>query len=378
MADLTKRDVDITINDPVISTRKAKVTLRGSLLTEDFGSLLIDEVFSDGTIDTTERWTETIVGGGSTGFANKNLQLSVTTASGDQIQEVFKQEVSPLSGADAEYLSGIKFGTEQASNIKEWGLLSLDEADGLFFRLDGTTLRFVEKNAGSETTTDIDSFKPTDSDFHSYTIRFGVASTYEAIIDNDVVLSTNSSDIPITSTKTFVPFWNHENTALLGGAASDLEIIGVIIIDKSGSRIVNNGKDDNGFVRDVAVNSTGRLLVSQEAIAAEGRINQFTRQDVASHETTLTSYTVPSGKIVDITSWHFATETAVMLCELQIDGTAVDAIRFNNSANTNRLNAIYGTSAIQASGTQVIRLQTIEGDTAKEVIAGFIGNQRDE
>jgi len=140
---------------------------------------------------------------------------------------------------------------------------------------------------------------------------------------------------------------------------------------RSGNTILTNTQ-----LIPLQVNNEGHLLTFQEGAPADDRINNFTRQDVNSHPTTLTSHTVSTGSIFDITTWHLGTEGAITLVELQIDGTAVDAIRFDNSSTTNRLTVNYGNSAIQASGTQVVRLQTIEGDTGKEFIAGFIGNER--
>ena len=133
----------------------------------------------------------------------------------------------------------------------------------------------------------------------------------------------------------------------------------------------------DGEVAPFQLLSDGTLKVLTLSAPSQDRINEFNRVSPGAVGSTLVTTTVSGGKFIDITSWHFSTESAIALVELQIDGVPVDAIRFANSANTNRVTVDYGNGAIQASGGEVIRVQFIEGDTGKEFITGFIGNQGD-
>ena len=138
--------------------------------------------------------------------------------------------------------------------------------------------------------------------------------------------------------------------------------------------------DERGQTFDVndrlRVDVEGEVTISLTSTA--NSVRNYTRQVVSSHPTTLTSFTVPTGKELLIETWHLQTQGAIGLVELQVDGTAVDSIRFNNSANTNRTTAVFGgISPIVAAAGEIVRLQSIEGDTDKEFITGFNGLLRD-
>jgi len=302
IADVTATHVRIT--DERLGIGKghfANVSPDDFLRVERFGSLMMNEVFEDGSIDTTDRWTETIVTGGSSSFSDSNLFMTVTTASGASIEYLFNQDIINVSSTLSRYLTAVKFGTEQTNNIKEWGIINQAGTDGLFYRLDGSTLFFVEKKSGVETTTDISTSKPTDGKFHVYDIEFGGNARYLAHIDDPLVASKSLTNAPITSSKKYSPFWKHSNSALLAGAASDLETVGCVIVDQSGTAIAIQGQDENSIFRTVRVTLDRRLLVSQEAPGAPPGTTQIVQTAFSSiNNTADTLFTITNSKTLTI------------------------------------------------------------------------------
>lgn len=143
----------------------------------------------------------------------------------------------------------------------------------------------------------------------------------------------------------------------------DAELVKAVI---TGEDVSNPGQFLN-----VQISEEGKFLVSVEPPAEGQRVRTFIRTVVGSHPTDLVTFTVPSGKILDILFWHLQTENAITLVELNINGVEKDAIRFSNSTNTNRQDAIFGDAAIRATAGQVVKISTITGDTSKEYITGF-------
>ncbi len=145
-------------------------------------------------------------------------------------------------------------------------------------------------------------------------------------------------------------------------------------------KAVLTGEDNTnpGTFVNVQVDEQGRLLVSPGIISSTDiLIRRYQRQVVTVHPTILTSYTVPAGKKFIMTSWHLQTASAITLTALEIDSVEVDALRFSNSANTNRQNVEFGAFGIEAAAGQVVQIETQTGDTSKEYIAGFTGIQSD-
>lgn len=111
--------------------------------------------------------------------------------------------------------------------------------------------------------------------------------------------------------------------------------------------------------------------------AKGGAVFEFDSSAVSSHPSTRVTHTVTTGKELRVFNWHFETENAIGKIELQIDGVAVDSIRFANSTNTQRVSIDFGLGPMIANAGQVVRIQSISGDTGKEFTVGFAGNEVD-
>jgi len=147
-------------------------------------------------------------------------------------------------------------------------------------------------------------------------------------------------------------------------------------------KAVLTGEDNTsaGTFRNVKTDDQGRLVTAPQILSGNDTlIHKFGRQTVSVHPTVLVTHTVPSGKKLMVVSWHLQTASAITLTTLEAPvGTEVDAIRFSNSADTNRQNVNFGFfGIIEVSAGQVVQIETQTGDTAKEYIAGFTGIQTD-
>ena len=98
-----------------------------------------------------------------------------------------------------------------------------------------------------------------------------------------------------------------------------------------------------------------------------------------SHPTTLATHTVNTGKIFYIFGWRINTKGGIFDIDLEIAGSAVDAMRQDNSAFTSVGSGTvdYGLIPIKATAGQVIRIQTVSGDTNKEIKSFFWGIEVD-
>jgi hypothetical protein len=82
--------------------------------------------------------------------------------------------------------------------------------------------------------------------------------------------------------------------------------------------------------------------------------------------TTLSTYTVGTGKVLYVFGWGFSAESSTVQLALQIDGTTVDRLMQYDSSMTNRgLNFARYTIPMKATAGQVVRIQWLAGDTGK-------------
>jgi len=267
---------------------------------QTFGSPLMDEGFFDDTIDTVNKWTESIVGAATQTVVEATLKLAVTTGATDLAGEVFNQGVRETIGSFAHYFTGLSFGSNNpTNNIKEWGYADQAAQNGAFFRLNGGTLNFVTVLAGVETVTDIDSFKP-NSNFHLYDIEQLGAGKILAHIDGVVVINLVPAGGALVGNKLKRPFMTNRNTALTATTPSDFECHWLNILDLSGSRMTLVGRDEQGFLREVAVNQARRVLVSSEINNPDGStpIVQTAFSDMSGTVDTL--FTITNGTILTI------------------------------------------------------------------------------
>jgi hypothetical protein len=122
----------------------------------------------------------------------------------------------------------------------------------------------------------------------------------------------------------------------------------------------------------------GDVTVAFGAKLIANRVHEFDTATIAAHPHTILEYTVPVDKVFEIMGWHLQTEKATTKVELQVDGVAIDTLRFDTSTDTRRIDIRYPTeSPLYAEAGEVVRVRTISGQTSKEYIAGFFGYIRD-
>lgn len=108
-------------------------------------------------------------------------------------------------------------------------------------------------------------------------------------------------------------------------------------------------------------------------------IHAFDDSTPGSHPITLATHTVNTGKVFHIFGWSINTEGAIFDAELQIAGTAKDGIRQDNSSFTSVTTNIrnYNPIPIKATDGQVVRIQTVSGDTDKNYLSIIWGIEVD-
>lgn len=293
----------VSLTDERLGTGKgnfAHISADNFLRIQPFGSPLMDEGFFNDTIDTTNKWTETIVSSATQTVVEATLKLSVTTGGTDSVKEIFNQGVRETIGSFAHYFIGVKFGTNNpTNNVKEWGYLDEAEQNGVFFRLDGGTLNIVTLLAGAETVTDINSFKP-DENFHLYDIQQLGAGKVLAHIDGAEVANFVPAGQALVGNKLKRPFMRHYNTGVPASTPSDFECHWLNILDLSGARMTVVGRDNSGFLREAAVNTSRRMLISQELNVPDGATS-VTRTQFSNMTGTVDDlYTITNGKTLTL------------------------------------------------------------------------------
>jgi hypothetical protein len=247
-------------------TREILINSSRRLLTQGAGSPLMGEKF-DKPLDTTNRWTTTVVGGATFTQPGNDytLYLDTTTANGDSVEILFKENnLEETTGGFAEFEVGAKFGdTLQAGNVREWGYKDDAGLNGVYFRVNGTTLDFVNLKGGVELVTSLASDLP-NLNFHLYKIEHLGAGKISGFIDGRQVVDFSPAAASQVGSAEKKPFLKMYNTAALGGVPTSSEFHWIRLLDQSGTRTTIVGIDDNNIFRQVRVNTAGRLLVSQE------------------------------------------------------------------------------------------------------------------
>ena len=252
------------VDDRIPGGNKVFISRDHFMNIQSFGSILMRESFE--TFDIVNRWTEIIVAGGVRNVVNATLELSVGTGATDSVEEFFKQiNLAETVGTFGEYRTGVRLGTNNpVGHVKEWGFLSPDKQDGVFFRLKDDVLLAVTRLAGADTEIDIDTFKPDGATFHLHSIEALGAGKIVFLIDGATALDLVPAGGARIGSKIKVPYFRVYNTSAPATTPSKIEHHWVNLVDKSGSRVTVTGVDGNGFVHEVATNSQGRLLISQE------------------------------------------------------------------------------------------------------------------
>ena len=230
------------------------------------GTELFKELFLDDTLDTTTKWTETIVGSATKTLTDNTLKLSTTTGATDCIKELSVQTYPGILANSYSLICAVKLGdTGKANNVRLWGMGTSDSNDGAIFNLDGTSLYAETRHDGVATQTDLTSKKPTDGEYHTYLIAYIDGKKVEFYIDGVLEATHNFGSDMIMSDKNISVLLNNYNSAGTSGS-SDLYCGSISLVDdsKSGVKILGVEEDSDGIIREVGTDNRGRLLISGE------------------------------------------------------------------------------------------------------------------
>jgi hypothetical protein len=157
---------------------------------------------SDGTLDTTQFWTSTVVGTGTAtqGSGVGTLSTGTTANSTVSLQSPISRLLPATTNA---FQADVQTGnTGVANNNRLWGVF--DANNGYFFKLAGTTLQFVTRKATVDSTTNITLFT-LDTNFHRYKIVYngmGAVASVDGIVVvtltmNPAAVLTANDNLPI-------------------------------------------------------------------------------------------------------------------------------------------------------------------------------------
>jgi hypothetical protein len=296
----TEGEEGVVVTD---GTREILLNSSRRLLVQGAGSPLMGEKF-DEPIDTINRWLPTIVGGATWTQPGNDytLYLDTTTTNGDSVELLFRENnLEETTGGFAEFEVGAKFGGNlQAGNIREWGYIDNAGLNGVYFRVNGTTLEFVNLKGGVELVTSLASNIP-NLNFHLYKIEHLGAGKISGYIDNVQVVDFSPAAASQVGSAEKKPFIKMYNNAALAGVPSSSEFHWIRLLDQSGTRTTIVGIDDNNIFRQVRVNTSGRLLVSQEPPTPPAATTpiKVTAKSIMSG-TVDTLYTITNGTILTI------------------------------------------------------------------------------
>jgi len=149
-----------------------------------------------------------------------------------------------------------------------------------------------------------------------------------------------------------------------------------IINPSDPTKKVTTTTDDTKERLDVDSKITG---VEVGVIPIGDRFHILDVTDPVSHPMTLATHTVNTGKKFFIFGWRMNTNGGTFDVDLEIAGSQVDSMRQDNSAFTSVGSGTidYGLIPLEATAGQVIRIQTIDGDTGKEFKSFFWGIEVD-
>ena len=236
------------------------VSIDGYLRQKGYGSIIFSELFPDNTLDTTNKWLEAIVTGGSKSLAGSLLTLSVTTANGASITETARQSVLTAAGQSmSRTMMVLNLGTVfDANNRREWGVKT--GTNGFFFRQSGNTTYAVALNAGSEQTIVLPAM--TDGRIHVCEIvRTGLTDVW-FYVDHQNVGAIHGALVALTGSKYDTAYLANYNVGISANPIS-MVVSAHAVIEDSSQSINIIGTDPNGLKRFVAVDVNGALQTSQ-------------------------------------------------------------------------------------------------------------------
>ena len=293
----------------------------GYIRQKGFGSVKFAELFETNTMDTVNRWTENIAGAATKAIANSILTLTTTAGATDSITETSIQKITPVASQSRTRIAmSVNLGfINPNNNIREFG--TLDSGNGFFFRVNNLGAFVVASNAGVEVSVRVENHL--DNRFHLYEIvRSGLTSA-DFFINSEYVQSLKTAgDVPITGGKYDIIHLRNYNTA--ASTANTLKVSSCAIIDTTSQSVILAGKDSTGSIKDVQVDTTGRLVTTGPI--SQGVTNVL-NWDLASRaplaatiwERVLT-YTIPTNQTFNLIQFQSAAgnTTQISRCVKQI------------------------------------------------------------
>jgi hypothetical protein len=288
-----------------------KISPDGYMFTEGHGSVKFNELFEDNSINTTNIWTETIVGSAIKTLADNQLSMIVTTGATDSIKYISKQKLKYSSGRDfSEICFGINLGlVTDVNNKREWGIK--DGNNSVFFRYTGTTLYGVCTINSSETTQILPFIS--DGKYHRFNILKKNISSYYFDIDDITVGKLFSGLTSIAPIKYDVPYIANYNSSLATNGLT-LKVESVTVVDRTNQTTILMGRDSYGLYREVAVNPDGYLQV----VMATSPLNTSVQVVFDQKHSSINSgewqevgkYTVPTGYNFNCISFDASSDVA--------------------------------------------------------------------
>ena len=328
-------------------------------------SMLADYRFNVGNI--TDDFNVTLTGTGNYSVPDNITGLQLNTgSSGSSKAQLDSKNIHYYQSGRGQLIkmSAILGDTGVSGNVREWGYG--DDDNGIFFRMDGTTLKIVIRNDGSETEINSSAWDipvTPDQYGHLYYIQFewlGVGNIYfyydEVLVHSFNFIGT-STDYSIQSPDLPLRFRN-ENTS----NTSDVYLkLGCTAVVTEGGNIIA-GLDSDGVLRQALMTRAGQLTVSTpppEAPVGTTGVIEAEYNSVSGDDDTV--FTIPNGELLTINRLASGSEvtSAGAVVELWYDpngnGTGmeiIDVIFSNGNSDQHDLNAQY-----TGDGTKAIRMR---------------------
>ena len=175
-------------------------------------------VFNDGVLDTSF-FTSTPTNGGTTTVADAIATLATNTTADGAVKLATAQRARFVGGTTNRFYARIYLGdTGTANNVRRWGLLNNSGTDGIYFKLDNTTLSVNTLKGSVESSTTITP-TVTLTDLNLFEIEYNSGVIYFLI--NNLVVITMNLIAPAVNTEQFFSFIDNTNS---GGSTTNVTV----------------------------------------------------------------------------------------------------------------------------------------------------------